>query len=168
MCIRDSYEHAVATEDDPTARTLARPAYEESLAMFESLAEASPANGRAQRDWAWARYYLAYLEADGGDEARGRSELIAGAHLLMNHLARNPNDSDARKDVALYLQQVVDLEPYLGGPPMARDTLQMASDSIATLRQQRPKDRNLEQLANRVQQMQYAAHHSTPDDTMSE
>ncbi len=152
-----TYEHITSRDGDTVAREKARPDYQESLALFQRLAEAEPANGRAQRDWAWSRYYLAYLEAGGGDEARGRMELAEGANILIEHLARNPQDFDARSDVGLYLQQVVDLEPYLGGPPMAKQALQHAAETLERLCRQQPDDRQLKALQTQIRSLQDAA-----------
>ncbi|MCH2141589.1 MAG: serine/threonine protein kinase [Phycisphaerales bacterium] len=157
------YEHISSTDEDAAAREQARPAYEESLTIFQDLAESEPANGRAQRDWAWARYYLAYLEAGGGNETRGRSELSAGAVQLIEYLSRNPSDADARRDLVLYLQQVVDLEPYLGGPPMAQQAVQQATEALERLHRQSPSDRNLKSLLTQVQQMQDAVSENDQD-----
>ena len=137
------YEQISVAKNVEAARREARPFYEQSLSHFKSLANAAPANGRAQRDWAWSRYYLAYLEAGGGDEPRGRTELEAGAELLLQYLVRNPDDADARKDLPLYIQQVVGLEPYLGGPPLASNTIDRCRELLQPVLAQRPNDKLL-------------------------
>ena len=144
------YEQISASDGDSAARTEARPLYESSLAHFAALAEASPVSGRAQRDWAWSRYYLAYLEAGGGDENRGRAELKAGVALLVNYLRRNPDDADARRDLPLYLEQVVALEPYLGGPPLAREAVGTSRTTLQAMAAQRPNDGHLATLLARL------------------
>lgn len=147
------YEQVSAIEGEETARDQARPHYESSLQNFSDLAAAAPASGRAQRDLAWARYYLAYLEAGGGDEVRGRSELADGAILLMEYLRRNPEDADARRDIPLYLTQVVALEPYLGGEPLARETIDKCNALLQSMIEQRPQDSQLERLATEIAKM---------------
>ena len=87
-----------------------------------------------------SRYCLAYLEAGGGDEPRGRTELKAGAELLLQYLVRNPDDADARNDLPLYIEQVVSLEPYLGGPPLARKTVDRCRELLQPVIAQRPND----------------------------
>ena len=134
------YEQISAAKNAEAARREARSFYEQSLSHFKSLANAAPANGRAQRDWAWSRYYLAYLESGGGDEPRGRAELKAGAELLLQYLVRNPEDADARKDLPLYIEQVVGLEPYLGGPPLVSTTIARCRELLQPVLAQRPND----------------------------
>ncbi|MDG1837738.1 MAG: serine/threonine-protein kinase [Phycisphaerales bacterium] len=144
------YEQISASQNAEAARSEARPFYEQSLSHFKLLANAAPANGRAQRDWAWSRYYLAYLEAGGGDETRGRAELKAGAELLLQYLVRNPNDADARKDLPLYIEQVVGLEPYLGGPPLARNTIARCRELLQPVLAQRPNDQLLAAVLQKI------------------
>ena len=148
------YEQISAAKNIEAARREARPFYEQSLSHFESLANAAPANGRAQRDWAWSRYYLAYLEHNGGDEPRGRTELEAGAELLLQYLVRNPDDADARKDLPLYIEQVVGLEPYLGGPPLARKTIDRCRELLQPVLAQRPNDELLAVVLRTIVELQ--------------
>ena len=150
-----------AERGESEARIEAFPYFERSHELLLELADQQPNNGRAQRDLAWAKYYIAYFESlGGGDGVRGRAALEAGRDLIVLQLVNNPGDSDARMDVVRYLNVCIKLENDLGGPPLALESCRQAilllqpkveedSDNLAlaeTLNQIRSMLRGLQEL----------------------
>ncbi len=132
------------------ARLEAIPHFERSHELFDELAEQQPNNGRAQRDLAWANYYIAYFESEGGDPANGRSALEAGRDQIIRQLVNNPGDADARTDVVRYLNVCIQLEDKLGGPPLAVDSCRQAILQIQPKVEQDPDNLALGETLNQV------------------
>ncbi|MCH2136826.1 MAG: serine/threonine protein kinase [Phycisphaerales bacterium] len=155
------FERLEAGGDRDRARTAARPMYEDALAQFESLARAQPANGRAARDWAWALYYLAYLEAGGEHQPRGREAISMAIDLQVSQLQRNRQDADARADLLLMMEQCSALEPHLGGPPLMRSAGTRVLERLLPMMRQHPDDADLKRLIGRVEGL-LQAHPGSP------
>ena len=114
------------TRTPQEAREEAIPYFERSRDLFAGLAESQPTNGRAQRDYAWSLYYIAYFNSESGNVDDGRSQLESGRDLIILQLVNNPDDADARRDVVRYLGECIRLEPALGGPPLALESCRKA------------------------------------------
>ena len=136
--------------DVAAARLEAIPYFERSHELLQQLAEQQPNNGRAQRDLAWANYYIAYFESEGGDPVNGRSALEAGRDRIIRQLVNNPGDADARMDVVRYLNVCIQLEDKLGGPPLAIDSCRQAILEIQPKVEEDPGNLALGETLNQV------------------
>ena len=132
--------------------------FHKSRDLFEELAVSQPTNGRAQRDFAWARYYIAYFLSEQSDSIRAGEELGAGRDLLILQLVKNPEDSDARRDVIRYIGECIRLEPVVGGPPFALDSCREAVMEIQLKVEEDPENlpprETLEQLKRLLKSQQ--------------
>ena len=156
--------HQIMSEqrDVAAARLEAIPYFERSHELLQQLAEQQPNNGRAQRDLAWANYYIAYFESEGGDPVHGRSALEDGRDRIILQLVNNPGDADARMDVVRYLNVCIQLEDKLGGPPLALDSCRQAILKIQPKVEEDPDNLALGETLNQVKIMLRNVEHPGP------
>ena len=127
--------------------------FHQSRDLFEELAVTQTTNGRAQRDYAWARYYIAYFLTEGGEADLAAEELAAGRDLLILQLVKNPEDSDARRDVIRYIGECIRLEPSVGGPPFALDSCREAVMKIQLKVEEDPENLPLRETLEELKRM---------------
>ena len=145
------------------ARVEAIPYFERSHELLQELADQQPNNGRAQRDLAWANYYIAYFESEGGDPAKGRASLESGRDRIILQLVNNPEDADARMDVVRYLNVCIQLEDKLGGPPLALDSCRQAVLLLQPEVEDAPDNLALVETLNQIKTMLRSLKQSTTE-----